>query len=109
MSYIRIIRPGYPVNPADFIDLGPSVGRIHYGAHGVPIVSGAFMVGWRVPHRFPGTEARIEPVPRAVCGYLMPLAGEHCARRAGHKPDDHRTAYAVGQERARRASYRKAS
>jgi len=103
------VRTGH--GPLDWSELGPSVGRTHYGAHGVPIISGAFMVGGRVPHRFAGTEARIEyePAPQAMCDYLMPLAGEHCARRAGHKPDDHRTAYAVGRERARREKYRKAS
>lgn len=99
MSALRIAVPGEPIR---HIDLGPAAGRI---VHTRGAIYGGVMV---VAHQPKPTEQQLEGKRAAerkwyaakrakvVCGYVMPITGEACARRKDHSPaDDHRSRRAM--------------
>lgn len=99
MSQIRICRPGHPVNPDDFIDLGPATGRVThtrgsiYGGVlvtplGQPKPTGKQLEAKRANER----RWYAAKKDRETCGFVMPTYGEPCARRKDHRPaNDHRS------------------
>lgn len=99
MALIRVVRPGYPVDPDLFIDLGAARGRVSLATSG--ILGGP--IEYLTPIR-PTMEAQTlkrlieRDYPR--CGQML-RTGTPCVRRPGHA-DTHRTAEAVARDNARR-------
>ena len=59
-------------------------------------------VAWRRPGQW--GRRHVCPIERPTCGAWMPMARERCVRRPGHWRDDHRSAYALNNERIARAA-----
>lgn len=96
MSALRWNPPGQPVV---LIDLGPARGRATNGngSLGGPIEPAKAML----PSRAPLTRGQRKPIEVARCGIATRYTGEPCARRLGHR-DNHRTAFGVERDNARR-------
>ena len=121
MALIRIVRPGFPVDPDLFIDLGPDCrGRISNsgGIFGGPIVVPSRQTKSVADSRFAqrdytsGPYAKppiLEPVNgrpwRDIARCNKPMkgaaSGQLCGRRVGHAPGC-RTPEAVERDTARR-------
>jgi len=121
MALIRIVRPGFPVDPDLFIDLGPDCrGRISNsgGIFGGPIVVARNQHKSVADANFAKRDygksvyakpAILEPVNgrpwRDIARCNKPMkgvaTGQLCARREGHK-DTCRTPAAVARDTARR-------
>jgi hypothetical protein len=97
---IRIVRPGFPVDPNLFIDLGPDCrGRISNsgGIFGGPIVAvrreqKSHPGAPGVAHPTTGTSSLVTEGPKRSdrgprCGKMLAIIGEPCARKEGHRND----------------------
>jgi hypothetical protein len=103
MSFIRIVRPGEPVRPELFVDLGYSRGRMSgtSASMGGPIVV--------VPRvTTPRVYAERPPRPRDVrCGAVIPRTGNVCGRPVHNTSlTPHRSTVSVARDNAKRRARR---